>query len=217
MNTKIIDNNGDYTDFEIELDDRVYNVKVNDHLIWEAIKNELSNKRQGTHNTKTRHDVRGGGRKPYRQKGTGRARQGTTRSPIHVGGGVAFGPHPRDYSYKMPRKAKRNAYRSILSKKLKDGSLKIIDDFKVDSGKTKDAYSKLKNLVKDDRRVVLVYKDDDLMLKRAMRNLPWAKCISCYRLSAHDLFYAKEVVMIKDAATELNSFLLKGMKEGGSE
>jgi large subunit ribosomal protein L4 len=217
MNTKIIDNNGDYTDFEIELDDRVYNVKVNDHLIWEAIKNELSNKRQGTHNTKTRHDVRGGGRKPYRQKGTGRARQGTSRSPIHVGGGITFGPHPRDYSYKMPRKAKRNAYRSILSKKLKDGSLKIIDDFKVDSGKTKDANSKLKNLVKDDRRVVLVYKDEDLMLKRAMSNLPWAKCISCYRLSAHDLFYAKEVVMIKDAATELNSFLLKGMKEGGSE
>ncbi len=217
MNTKIIDNNGNYTDNEIELEDRIFNVEVNNHLIWEAIKNELANKRQGTHNTKTRHDVRGGGRKPFRQKGTGRARQGTSRSPIHVGGGIVFGPHPRDYSYKMPRKAKRSAYKSILSKKLQSGTLKIVDEFKVESGKTKDAQQKLKNLVKDDRRVILVYKDEDKMLKRAMRNLPWAKCISCYRLSAHDLFYAKEVILIKDAALELNEFLLKGMKEGGNK
>ena len=111
MNTKVIDNNGNPIG-EIELEDKIYNVEVNDHLIWEAIKNELANKRQGTHDTKTRSDVRGGGRKPFRQKGTGRARQGTSRSPINRGGGVVFGPHPRDYSYKMPRKAKRIAYKS---------------------------------------------------------------------------------------------------------
>ena len=215
MNTKVIDNNGNPIG-EIELEDKIYNVEVNDHLIWEAIKNELANKRQGTHDTKTRSDVRGGGRKPFRQKGTGRARQGTSRSPINRGGGVVFGPHPRDYSYKMPRKAKRIAYKSILSKKLNDGSIKIIDEFKVESGKTKDAYDKLASFT-DKRRVVLVYKEEDKMFKRAMRNIPWAHYLSCFRLSAHDLFYAKEIVMTKDAAVELNSFLLKGTSKGGGQ
>ncbi len=216
MNTKLIDKNGNYTETQVELDDKVYNVEVNDHIIWEAIKNELANKRQGTHNTKTRSDVRGGGRKPYRQKGTGRARQGTSRSPIHRGGGVVFGPHPRDYSYKMPKKAKRVAYRSILSKKLKDGSLKIVDEFRVESGKTKDAYQQLLSLTEDRRRVILVYKEEDKMMKRAVRNIKWANTLSCYRLKAHDLFYAKEVILTKDAAQELNTFLLNGFK-GGSE
>jgi large subunit ribosomal protein L4 len=216
MNTKVIDKTGKFTENEIELEDKVYNVEINDHLIWEAIKNELANKRQGTHNTKTRHEVSGGGKKPFRQKGTGRARQGTSRSPIHVGGGIVFGPHPRDYSYSMPRKAKRNAYKSILSKKLKSGSLKIVDEFKVESGKTKHAFELLSKIVTDKRRVILVYKEDDMMLKRAMRNLSWAKCISYQRLSAHELFYAKEVILTKDAALELNNFLLKGKKEGGN-
>ncbi len=216
MNTKLIDKNGNYTETQVELDDNVYNMEVNDHIIWEALKNELANKRQGTHNTKTRSDVRGGGRKPYRQKGTGRARQGTSRSPINRGGGVVFGPHPRDYSYKMPKKAKRVAYRSILSKKLKDGSLKIIDEFKVESGKTKDAYQQLLSLTEDRRRVILVYKEEDKMMKRAVRNIKWANTLSCYRLKAHDLFYAKEVILTKDAAQELNTFLLNGFK-GGSE
>lgn len=216
MNTKLIDKNGNYTETQIELDDNVYNMDINDHIIWEAIKNELANKRQGTHNTKTRSDVRGGGRKPYRQKGTGRARQGTSRSPIHRGGGVVFGPHPRDYSYKMPKKAKRVAYRSILSKKIKDGSLKIVDEFKVESGKTKDAYQQLLSLTEDQRRVVLVYKDEDKIMKRAVRNIKWANTLSCYRLNAHDLFYAKEIILTKDAAQELNTFLLNGFK-GGNE
>jgi large subunit ribosomal protein L4 len=216
MNTKLIDKNGNYTETQVELDDNVYNMEVNDHIIWEALKNELANKRQGTHNTKTRSDVKGGGRKPYRQKGTGRARQGTSRSPINRGGGVVFGPHPRDYSYKMPKKAKRVAYRSILSKKLKDGSLKIIDEFKVESGKTKDAYQQLLSLTEDRRRVILVYKEEDKMMKRAVRNIKWANTLSCYRLKAHDLFYAKEVILTKDAAQELNTFLLNGFK-GGSE
>ncbi len=216
MNTKVIDLNGNFTDGGVDLVDEVFNVEVNDHLIWEAVKNELANRRQGTHSTKTRHFVRGGGKKPYRQKGTGRARQGTSRSPVHVGGGVAFGPHPRDYSYKMPRKAKRNAYKSIFTKKLQSGNLTIVDEFKVDSGKTKDASNMLSGILSDTRRVVLVYKDEDAMLKRAMRNLSWAKCISYQRLSAHDLFYAKQVVITKDAALELNKFLLKGTK-GGDE
>ncbi len=214
MNTKVIDVNGNVTSSEIQLEEKVFDVDVNDHLIWEAVKNELANKRQGTHSTKTRHFVSGGGKKPYRQKGTGRARQGTSRSPVHVGGGVAFGPHPRDYSYKMPRKAKRNAYKSILTKKLRAGSLKIVDEFKVESGKTRDARKMLTDILSDTRRVILIYKEEDQMMKRAMRNLPWAKCLSYERLSAYELFYAKEVIITKDAVLGLNSFLLKGSKGG---
>lgn len=213
MNIKVIDNNNGNLKEDIRLEDSVYDVEVNDHLIWEAVKNELANKRQGTHNTKTRSDVRGGGRKPFRQKGTGRARQGTSSSPIQRGGGIVFGPHPRDYSYSMPRKAKRNAYKSIFSKKIKNDVLKVIDEFKVDSGKTKDAYEKLSKLT-GKRRVVLVYKEEDNMMKRAVRNIPWVKYMSCYRMNAHDLFYAKEVIITKEAAEELNTFLLKGTKGG---
>ncbi len=214
MKSNVIDINGNVSSGGIELNDSVFGVDVNDHLIWEAVKNELANKRQGTHSTKTRHFVSGGGKKPYRQKGTGRARQGTSRSPVNVGGGVAFGPHPRDYSSKMPRKAKRNAYKSIFSKKIKAGALTVVDEFKIDSGKTKDAFNALSNIVSDKRRVVLVYKEEDQMMKRAMRNLSWAKCLSYQRLSAHELFYAKHVLITKEAALELNSFLLKGSKEG---
>jgi large subunit ribosomal protein L4 len=222
MNTKIYDNNGNVTG-DIELEDKVYNIEVNEHVIWEAIKNELANDRQGTHNTKTRSDVNGGGRKPYRQKGTGRARQGTSRSPIHRSGGIVFGPHPRDYSYKMPKKSKRLAFRSILTKKIKSGSMRVIDDFTVDSGKTKDAYNILSNLT-DKRRVLLIYKDADdesgkekiIMLKRSVRNIKWVNSMSCYRLRAHDLFYAKEVLITKSAAELLNTYLLKGIK-GGNE
>jgi len=216
MNIKVIDNNGKQGE-EIQLEDKVYNVEVNDHLIWEAIKNELANMRQGTHNTKTRQDVSGGGKKPYRQKGTGRARQGTIRSPLHRGGGIVFGPHPRDYSYSMPRRAKRNAYKSILSKKMKSGSIKIVNEFKVESGKTKEAYQKLSSIISDKRRVLLVYKDENDMLKRSLKNIPWVTYTSCYRLKAHELYYAKEIVMTKEAATQLNTFLLSGAKEGDNE
>lgn len=214
MNTNVIDKNGNNIE-EIELEDKIYNIDVNNHLIWEAIKNELANKRQGNHETKTRSDVRGGGRKPFRQKGTGRARSGTSRSPLQRGGGVVFGPHKRDYSYKMPKKAKRMAYRSILSKKIKSGSLKIVNEFKIESGKTKEAYQRLSSLT-NKRRVVLIFKEEDFLLKRAVRNIPWASYMSCYRMNAHDLFYAKEIVITKDAALELNSFLLKAVKGGSN-
>lgn len=210
MNTKIIDMNGNYKE-EIELEDKVYKVNINQHIIWEAIKCELANKRQGTHNTKGRSDVRGGGRKPFRQKGTGRARAGTIRSPLYKGGGVVFGPHPRDYSYKMPKKAKRLSYRVILSQKVESGVFKVIESLKVDSGKTKEACELLSKLT-NKRRVIVVYKEEDKMLKRALRNIPWVNYLSCYRLSAHNLFYAKEILITKDAALELNSFLLKGLK-----
>ncbi len=189
----------------IELNDAVFNCEVSDGTIYYAINNELANKRVGCASTKGRSEVRGSGAKPWSQKGTGRARAGHKRSPIWVGGGIVFGPKPRDYSYKMPRKMKRLAMRSILSLKNKNERMKIVEDFTIESGKTADIVSVLKNLVNQERTVV-VLKDDDAMVKRAGNNLPWLTFLSYNRLRAHDLFYGKNILVMESAAGKLNEF-----------
>ncbi|RKX80104.1 MAG: 50S ribosomal protein L4 [Spirochaetes bacterium] len=202
----------------IELDDEVFNRKVNDKVIYYAIKNELANRRVGTASTKTRSEVRGSGAKPWRQKGTGRARAGTRKSPIWVGGGVTFGPKPRDYSYSIPKKMKRLAMKSILSLKNQENRLKIVEDFTVKSGKTRDLVAILKNLVTEER-TVLVLAEDDNMIKRAGSNIPWLGFLSYNRLRAHDLFYGKNVLMLESAALKLNEFYNNKKREvphGGS-
>ena len=145
----------------IELADAVFGIPVNEDVIWYAINNELANKRQGNASTKTRAEVSGSNARPYRQKGTGRARRGDKKSPILVGGGITFGPKPRDYSYSMPKKAKRLAIKSILSLKVQSDMLKIIEDFSVDSGKTKDLAGILKNCgqCKPGERTVMVLRE----------------------------------------------------------
>lgn len=191
---------------DIELSDTVFAREVSEGSIYNAIRNEQANKRVGTASTKGRSEVRGSGAKPWRQKGTGRARSGHKRSPIWVGGGIAFGPKPRDYSYKMPRKIKRLAIKSILSLKAKDDAkFKIVEDFTVESGKTKDLVSVLKNLVSDER-TVLILKDDDSMVKRAGANIAKLDVLSYNRLNAHDLFYGKNVLVLEGAALKLNEF-----------
>ncbi|MBN2250511.1 MAG: 50S ribosomal protein L4, partial [Candidatus Altiarchaeota archaeon] len=122
---------------EVELNDRVFGAEVNEHILYEVVKMQLACKRQGTASTKTRSDVSGGGRKPWRQKGTGRARAGTSRSPLWRGGGTVFGPHPRDYSYKVPKKVRRAALKSALSMKVKEDKVIILRDFPMDEIKTK--------------------------------------------------------------------------------
>lgn len=190
----------------IKLDDTIFAREVSDGSIYNAIRNELANKRVGTACTKGRSEVRGSGAKPWRQKGTGRARSGHKRSPVWVGGGVVFGPKPRDYSYKMPRKVKRLAIKSILSLKAKDDAkFKIVEDFTVESGKTKDLVSVLKNLVSDERTVIIL-KDDDNMVKRAGANIANVNFLSYNRLNAHDLFYGKNVLVLESAALQLNEF-----------
>jgi large subunit ribosomal protein L4 len=189
----------------IELNDRVFNCEVSDGTIYYAVNNELANKRVGCASTKGRSEVRGSGAKPWAQKGTGRARAGHKRSPIWVGGGIVFGPKPRDYSYKMPRKMKRLAMRSILSLKNKNERMKIVEDFTIESGKTADIVSLLKNLVNQERTVV-VLKDDDNMIKRAGKNLPWLTFLSYNRLRAHDLFYGKNILVMESAVGKLNDF-----------
>jgi large subunit ribosomal protein L4 len=194
------------------LDDAVFGLPVNEDLIWYAVNNELANKRIGSANTKGRSEVHGSNARPYRQKGTGRARRGDKKSPILVGGGTIFGPKPRDFSYSMPKKAKRQAIKTILSLKAQNDMLKIIEDFSIESGKTKDLSSLLNNF-DPGLRTVLILKDDDPMLKRAAANIPWLTYLSYNRLRAHDLFYGRQVLMLETAAKNLNEFY--GKKEAG--
>lgn len=209
MNVEIYGKDGKKKTDKVSLADNVFGIKeINNQLIYDAIRNELANKRQGTAKTKDKSEVSGSNKKPWRQKGTGRARAGSRKSPVWKGGSVVFGPRPRDYSYKLPRKQKRMSIVNILSLKAQQGLLKVVEDFKVESGKTKDAF-KIINSLTDGVRVVLVYKDDDAMFKRAFRNIPWVRTLSYKRLAAHDLFYAKQVVVLKSAAEELNNFYKK--------
>ena len=151
MKLKVIDIHGNEKN-EIELSDEIFNIKPNKTVVYEVIKNELANRRQGTASTKTKGEVRGSGAKPYRQKGTGRARVGTRRSPVWKGGGIVFGPKPRDYSYSLPKKMKRLAYKSILSLKNIEGNLKIIENFKIENGKTKEIVKIFKTKKKSSKR-----------------------------------------------------------------
>ena len=189
----------------IELEDAVFGLPVNKDLIWYAINNELANKRQGNACTKDRGEVHGSNAKPYKQKGTGRARRGDKKSPVLVGGGTVFGPKPRDFSYSMPKKAKRQAMKIILSLKVQSDMLKIIEDFSIESGKTRDLAGLLANF-NPGLRTVLILKDNDSMLKRAAANIPWLSYLSYNRLRAHDLFYGRQILMLETAAKNLNDF-----------
>ena len=189
----------------ITLDDNVFGLPVNEDVIYYAINNELANKRVGTACTKGRAEVHGSNAKPYKQKGTGNARRGDKKSPLLRGGGVIFGPKPRDFSYELPKKVKRLAMKSILSEKAQSDRLTIIEDFTVESGKTKDLIAILNHFVKDER-TVLILKDDDAMIKRAGRNIPKLSFLSFNRLRAHDLFYGRKVIVLESAAKNLAVF-----------
>lgn len=188
----------------IELADSVFNADVNDALVYYAIVNEQANARVGTASTKTRAEVKGTSRKPWKQKGTGRARAGRRRSPLWVGGGIIFGPKPRDYSFSLPKKVKKAAYRSLLSLKVKENRLKIVEDFTVESGKTKDLVNILKNLIPEERSV-LILNDNDSLIRRAGANIPWLTMLSYDKLNSNDLLYGKNIVVTETAARNLNS------------
>lgn len=204
MDVKVFSTAGEETR-TVALPEGVFTRDISEGAIYHAIRNELANKRVGTASTKTRGFVNYGGRKPWRQKGTGRARSGSRRSPVWVGGGTIFGPLPRDYSYRLPRKMKRAAMMSILSQKTQSQDLLVVEDFSVESGKTRDMVKILRGLT-DATRVVLVTAGDDPMLKRAARNIPWLQYLSWNRLRAHDLFYAHKVVVMESAVKSLGDF-----------
>ncbi|MDA8426347.1 MAG: 50S ribosomal protein L4 [Treponema sp.] len=192
----------------IELSDSVFGLPINEDVIYYAINNELANKRVGTASTKGRGEVHGSNRRPYAQKGTGRARQGDFKSPIYVGGGIVFGPKPRDFSYVLPKKVKRLALKTILSLRAQDGTMTVVEDFTVESGKTRDFVKKIEALAsnKESQRTVVILKGDDEAVKRAGRNLPWLSFLSYNRLRAHDLFYGRKLLVLESAAKSLNDF-----------
>ena len=196
----------------ITLDDNVFGLPVNDDVIYYAITNELANKRVGTACTKTRSEVHGSNNKPYKQKGTGNARRGDKKSPIMVGGGTIFGPKPRDFSYSMPKKAKRLAMKSILSMQAQSDRFTVVEDFTVESGKTKDLVKILNNFAKDERTVIIL-KDDDAKIKQAGRNLPKLSFLSFNRLRAHDLFYGRKIIILESAVKNLSDFYAAEDKE----
>ena len=189
----------------ITLDDKVFGLPVNEDVIYYAITNELANKRVGTACTKTRAEVHGSNKKPYKQKGTGNARRGDKKSPITVGGGTIFGPKPRDFSYSLPKKEKRLAMKSILSMQAQSDRLTVVEDFTVESGKTKDLVKILDKFAKVERTVIIL-KDDDAKIKQAGRNLYNVHFLSYNRLRAHDLYYGRKVILLESAAKNLSDF-----------
>ena len=186
----------------IELSDAIFGVEVNEHLVHLAVVQKLANKRQGTQKAKTRSEVSGGGRKPWKQKGTGHARQGSTRSPQWTGGGVVFAPAPRDYSFKMNKKEKRAALKSALTDKLQNNNLIVVDELKMDDKKTKRFAEVMVNL-KATRKalVVLAEKDENVVL--SARNLPEVKTAFTNTINVYDVMNARTLVLTKDAVTKI--------------
>ncbi len=187
---------------QVELSDDVFNAVVNDILIYELIRSANANLRQGNSSTKMRAELKGGGSRPWRQKGTGRARHGTVNSPLWRGGGVVFGPKPRDYRIDLPKAIKRRAYRSLLSLKAKEGAIKVVEDFEIAQGKTKEIAQIGKVLSVE--KGVLITDREDALLKRSIRNIPWFFLNNVKRLSGRDIFYSKTIVITESAVKYLN-------------
>lgn len=183
---------------EIELHPRIFDSKVKPSLLHDVVRMLLNNRRQGTASTKTRGEVSGGGKKPWRQKGTGRARHGSIRSPIWKGGGVVFGPKPRDYRFSLPKKVRRAALYSALSVMLRECRLTILDELNMHEPKTKEIARLLQNL-KVQGKALLVTAGPDLHVYRSGRNIPGVKTIAARQLNVLDILNADRLIMTKDA------------------
>ena len=182
----------------IELNDAVFGVKVNEHLVHMAVVQQLANNRQGTQKAKTRSEVSGGGRKPWRQKGTGHARQGSTRSPQWTGGGVVFAPTPRDYSFKINKKEKRAALKSALTDKVANGKLLVVDALTFDAPKTKEFAKVMANLNVNEKALV-VLNDNDANVVLSAKNIPTVKTSLTNTINVYDIVNAKTLVLTQDA------------------
>lgn len=191
---------------EIEVKDSVFAIEPNEQVIYDVIIAYNASLRQGTHKVKTRAEVRGGGRKPWRQKGTGRARQGSIRAPQWVGGGRAFGPKPRSYAYKLPRKVRRLALRSALSMKVAEENLLVIDSLQFDAPKTKDFKTFLDN-VKVDSKVLVVVDGDNTNAFLSGRNLDKVTLVDEKNVSVYDLIHNDKVIMTQSALTHVEEVL----------
>ena len=186
---------------EMDLNDAVFGVTINEHLVHMAVVQNLANKRQGTQKAKTRSEVRGGGRKPWRQKGTGHARQGSTRAPQWTGGGVVFAPTPRDYSFKLNKKEKRAALKSVLTSRVQDNKLIVLDELKFDEIKTKNFKQVMDNLNVDKAMVVIGGQDENVIL--SARNLPKVNTAVAENINVYDILKGDTLVLTKDAVAKI--------------
>ena len=185
----------------LELNDKVFAAPINEHLVHMAVVSQLANKRQGTQSAKTRSEVSGGGKKPWRQKGTGHARQGSTRAPQWTGGGVVFAPKPRDYSFKMNKKEKAAAIRSALTSRVNENKFYVLDELKLDEVKTKKMVAVLNNLNVNKALVVTAEKDDNVVL--SSRNIPTVRAAFTSTINVYDILKYDTVVITKDAVAKL--------------
>lgn len=191
---------------EVELADSVFGIEPNSAVLYDAIVMQQASLRQGTHDVKNRSEVRGGGRKPWRQKGTGRARQGSIRSPQWKGGGVVFGPTPRKYGYKLNRKVRRLALKSALSTKVQNNELLVLDALNLSAPKTKDMAAVL-NSLKVERKVLIVTSEFDQNVALSSRNIPGAKFIDASGINVLDLVAHDKVIVTKDAVAKVEEVL----------
>ncbi|MFH1704097.1 MAG: 50S ribosomal protein L4 [Nitrospirota bacterium] len=198
-----IKNRNNATVGNIKLNDKVFSVPINGPLLHDAVVNYLANQRQGTHATKTKGLVSGGGKKPWKQKHTGRARAGSIRSPLWRGGGIVFGPQPRDYSYNLPKKAKRLALKTALSLKMSDGAITIIDGLSMDKPKTKEIIATLKNLGLEGEKVLIITPENNKIITLSARNIPGVKVVRVSDLNSYDVLVHGRLLMTKDAVTKL--------------
>lgn len=190
---------------EVDLPGTAFDVEPNEHVVWEAVKCYLANQRRGTASTKTRSYVTGGNSKPWRQKGTGRARHGSTRSPIWVGGATTFGPQPRDYSYKLPRKIRRLAMVSALSARAREGNVVLVDEFKLDAPKTKAVSGLLDAMGVSGRKVCYITQGSDPVTLKSCRNIPEMTVLPHSAMNVYDLVNAEFLILTPGA--------LEGIKE----
>jgi large subunit ribosomal protein L4 len=201
MELDVIDQQGMPVE-KVTVSDRTFGAEVKGHLFHQVVRMQLANRRRGTASTKTRGEVSGGGRKPWRQKGTGRARQGSIRSPLWRGGGIALGPKPRDYAYRLPKKVRRAALCSALSLKVREGLLKVVNRLELPEPKTKRMVGLLKDLGVE-RRVLILLADDNVNVQLAARNLPDVKVLSVEGVNTYDLLSYEHIICPKDALAKL--------------
>jgi large subunit ribosomal protein L4 len=200
---------GTRTNQKVKLNPEVFEIEPNDHVVYLAVKTYLANKRQGTHQVKNRSNVSGGGAKPFRQKGTGRARQGTIRAPHMVGGGRAHGPLPRDYTQKIPRKVHKLARKSVLSAKTQAEKVMVLEDFSFDEPKTKRVMEILNNLKLDTTKVMFITTNQDNNLIKSAKNIPYSNVQRAPEFSVYDMLNADYVIFQKGAVQIVNEVLAK--------
>jgi len=203
----VYDMTGKQTGEEIELMDYVFGVEFNEAVVHQAVVMQQANERQGTHATKTRGMVRGGGRKPWKQKGTGRARAGSVRSPLWVGGGTVFGPAPRSHAKDMPRKARRLAIRCALSAKVAEGALVVVDNLTFAEPKTKDTVALLNGFEAAGKKALIITDGENENVEKSSRNIEKVKALSNDCLNVYDILNAEKVLLAKDAVARIEEVL----------